>query len=192
LYELYPHLDQGNFASASALMADYKENLYARMFTLNPSRQAELCLYTALIYFGKEEYNKAHRFLSQIIIRGKTYYFLPMYRTIRMVGLMILYHLADYELISYQCRSLRRELAGEEKGYKMERFLLLFLQKQIPMQQSQRMKLWQKVEPELESIRKDIFEQQVLRIFDFTAWVEALMTNFPLSTILGLKNKQHH
>ena len=192
LYELYPHLDQGNFASASALMADYKENLYARMFTLNPSRQAELCLYTALIYFGKEEYNKAHRFLSQIIIHGKTYYFLPMYRTIRMVGLMILYHLADYELISYQCRSLRRELAGEEKGYKMERFLLLFLQKQIPMQQSQRMKLWQKVEPELDSIRKDIFEQQVLRIFDFTAWVEALMTNFPLSTILGLKNKQHH
>ena len=60
------------------------------------------------------------------------------------------------------------------------------------MQQSQRMKLWQKVEPELDSIRKDIFEQQVLRIFDFTAWVEALMTNFPLSTILGLKNKQHH
>ncbi len=192
LYELFPYLDQGNFSAASALMAEYKESLYSRMFSLNPSRQAELCLYTALIYFGNADYHKAYSFLSQIIIRGgKTYYFLPLYRTIRLVSLMILYHLSDYELIGYQCRSIRRELAGEDKAYKLERFLLLFLQKQVSLQRDKREELWHKYESQLENIRKDIFEQQVLRIFDFTAWVEAMMTNMPLSTILELNNKRY-
>ncbi len=190
LYELFPSLDRGNFEAAAKLMDEYQHSLYSKMFTLNPSRQAELCLYTSLIYFGNGQFNKAHRFLSQIIIRGKNYYYLPMYRTIRLVNLMILYQLSDYELISYECRSLKRELSNEEKGYKIERFLLLFLQKQLPLQQAKRLQLWQKYLPELENIRKDIFEQQVLRIFDFTAWVESLMTGQSLSAILEMKSGQ--
>lgn len=189
LYELFPSLDCGDFAASAALMETYKDTLYARMSSLNPARQAELCLYTSLIYFGTEQYNKAHRFLSQIIFRGKTYYYLPLYRTIRIVNLMILYHLSDHELISYECRSLRRELSGVEEGYKIERFMFHFLQKLLPAQAGKRLQLWHKYEPEIEAIRKDIFEQQVLRIFDFTAWVESLLTAQPISTLLAAKTK---
>lgn len=187
LYELFPSLDKGDFNTAASLMNDYKESLYARVSSLNPSRQAELCLYTSLIYFGIGQYNKAHRFLSQIIFRGKAYYYLPLYRTIRIVNLMILYHLNDHELISYECRSLRRELSGVEEGYKIERFMFQFLQKQLPQQAARRHQLWNKYAAELDTIRKDIFEQQVLRIFDFTAWVQSLLTSQPIASLLANK-----
>lgn len=187
LYELFPHLDRGDFKTSEALMKDYKDNLYNKLFSLNRARQAELCLYTSLVYFGNAEYQKAHKFLSQIIIRGKNYFYLPLYRTIRMVNLMIIFKLKDFDLIKYEIRSIKRELSKSEKGYKIERFLLGFLQKEIPALQSKRNLLWEKHNPELTVIQNDVFEQPVLRIFDFTAWVESVLLQKSLSKILREK-----
>jgi len=184
LYELYPLIDCGNFVTAAAHMDNYKEKLYDKLFTLSRAKQAELCLSTALIYFGNSSYQKAYKFLSQIIIQGKNYYYLPLYRTIRLVNLMILYQLGDFELIRYEIRSINRDLSGTDKGYRIEHFLLKFLLKQLPVMAKKREKLWEKTSKEFEEIQHDVFEQQVLRIFDFTAWVESLILQTPLSGIL--------
>jgi hypothetical protein len=184
LYELFPLIDHGNFSAAALLMDNYNEKLYEKLFSLSRARQAELCLYTSLIHFGNSSYQKAHKFLSQIIIRGKTYYYLPLYRTIRLVNLMILYQLGDFDLIRYEIRSIKRDLSVTEKGYKIERFLLRFLLKKLPAVKSRRQELWEKVHKEFDDIQHDVFEQQVLRIFDFTAWVESLIKQVPLSEVL--------
>lgn len=185
LYELFPFIDRGEFSSAQGLMEQYKESLYDKLFALSRARQAELCLYTSLIYFGNAAFQKAHKFLSQIIVRGKNYYTLPLYRTIRLVNLMILYQIGDFELIRYEIRSMKRDLSGIEKGYKIELFLLKFLAKELPQGAARREKLWEKVSVEFDEIRHDVFEQQVLRIFDFTAWAESLITQSHLSEILN-------
>ncbi|MCU0370610.1 MAG: hypothetical protein MUC31_04275, partial [Bacteroidales bacterium] len=132
LYELFPFLDRGDFTSSMALMKKYKEPLYDKLFTLNRARQAELCLYTALIYFGNSEFQKAHKFLNQIILRGKNYYYLPLYRTVRLVNLIILYKLGDFELINYEIRSMKRDSVYTGKDYKIEKFLFRFLNRQVP------------------------------------------------------------
>jgi hypothetical protein len=183
-YELFPFLDKGDFASCKVLMDQYKEKLYDKLFTLNRSRQAELCLYTALIYFGNSELSKAHKFLNQIILRGKNYYYLPLYRTIRLVNLMILYKLEDLDMIKYEIRSMKRDVSLASKGYMIERFLFRFLSKHLPESASKRKLLLQKTLKELYEIHQDVFEKQILRIFDFTAWVEALIRRVPLSEVL--------
>lgn len=184
LYELFPFLDRGEFSMANKLMEQYQESLYDKLFALSRARQAELCLYTSLIYFGNAAFPKAHKFLSQIIIRGKNYYYLPLYRTIRLVNLMILYKIGDFDLIRYEIRSMKRDLSVTDKGYQIEHFLLKFLTKELPANAAKRIKLWEKVSKELDKIRQDVFEQQVLRIFDFTAWVESILNQVPLSGIL--------
>jgi hypothetical protein len=187
LYELFPHLDHGDFTSSMSLMHEYKEKLFDKLFTLNRARQAELCLYTSLIYFGNSEYNKAHKFLNQIILRGKNYYYLPLYRTIRLVNLIILYKLGDFELIKYEMRSMKRDFAYTSKDYKIERFLFKFLTKQLPSAGLKRQQLLEKTLKEISEIKKDIFEKQILRIFDFTAWVESLLRKMPLSEVLSIR-----
>jgi len=187
LYELFPLLDRGDFVSSNLLMENYKDNLFDNLFALNLTRQAELCLYTSLIYFGNSEFHKAHKFLNQIILKGKNYYFLPVFRTIRLVNLMILYKLGDFDLIKYEIRSIKRALAEPEKGNKIERFLLKFLSKKLPISTLKRKQLWTKIEKEFDEIRHDVFEQQLLIIFDFTAWVESLIWRLPLSEILQKK-----
>lgn len=187
LYELFPFLDKGDFTSSTILLNKYKINLIDKLFTLNITRQAELCLYTSLIHFGNSEFRKAHKFLNQIILRGKNYFFLPLYRTIRLVNLMILYKLGDFDLIRYEIRSIKRDLASSEKDYKIERFMLKFLTKNIPSLAKKRQQYWKNIENELLEIQMDVFEQQILRIFDFTAWVESSIKKIPLSTVLQLK-----
>ena len=184
LYELFPFLDKGDFTSAVSLMKEYNNSLFDKLFTLNRARQTELCLYTSLILFGNLEYQKAHKFLNQIILRGKNYYFLPLYRTIRLVNLMILYNLGDFDRIRYEIRSIKRDLRSTEKGYKIERFLLKFLNRQMPKDTGSREKQWAKLTKEFDEIHGDVFEQQILRLFDFTAWVESMIRKIPLSVVL--------
>jgi hypothetical protein len=103
---------------------------------------------------------------------------------------MILYKLGDEELIRYEIRSMKRDLSGNEKGYKIERFMFKLLVKHIPGTVLKREKLFEKYLPEMQSIKNDVFEQQVLRIFDFTAWIESLLTQHPLQEILKQRHKE--
>jgi hypothetical protein len=185
LYELFPLLDRGDFAASMSLMNEYRDILFDKLFTLNRARQAELCLYTALIYFGNSEYHNAHKFLNQIILRGKNYYYLPLYRTIRLVNLMILYKLGDFDLIKYEIRSMKRDLLDTAKDYKIEKFLFKFLSKKHLVAGEKREQLLERTMKEFTEIRQDIFEKQILRIFDFTAWVESVLLKTPLSEVLN-------
>lgn len=185
LYELFPLLDKGEFEAAALHMEANRANIYHRFHNFSMARQAEICLYTTLIYFGNRQYAKAHKFLSQIIIRGKSYYYLPLYRTIRLVNLMILYKVGDFELIHYEIRSMKRDLSGSIKGYRIEKILLKFLLKELPSPYKKRELLWKKYHAEFKALEHDVFEQQVLHIFNFTAWVEAIITQRPLAEVLS-------
>lgn len=191
LYELFPFLDRGDFTGSLSLMNEYKDTLFDKLFTLNRARQAELCLYTALIYFGNSEYQKAHKFLNQIILRGKNYYYLPLYRTIRLVNLIILYKMGDFDLIKYEIRSMKRDLLDAAKDYKIESFLFKFLSKQLPTISLKRQMMLEKTLKEFAEIQHDVYEKQILRIFDFTAWVESLLRKVPLSDVLQKRTNNY-
>jgi hypothetical protein len=185
LYELFPKLDKGDFASAAVHLEKHLDTLYSKMHLLNITRQAELSLYAALIFFGRKDYKKAHKFLNMIILKRKNYYYMPLYRTIRLVNLMILNEIGDFNLISYETRSIKREMKDIDKGYQIEKTMLSFLNKQnIPITIRKRNLLWEKASGELELLRNDIYEQQVLRIFDFTAWIESKIRRIPLNEVL--------
>jgi hypothetical protein len=191
LYELFPNLDRGNFVSSASHMEKFRDTLFNKLQLLSLTRQAELCIYASLVSFGNKDFKKAHKFINMIFIKGKDYYYMPLYRTIRLVNLMILNELGDFKLISYETRSMRREMKDFGKGYQIEKAMLSFLNKQnLPANNTERNKLWEKVSGELELLNQNVFEQQVLRIFDFTAWIESKIRRIPLNEILHLKTEK--
>lgn len=186
LNELFPSLDKGDFKSSLELMQNYKESLYNRTNSLSLSLHAELSLYSALIMLGNKDYKAAHKFINMIIFKGKSYYNLPLYRTIRLLYLVILYELKSFDLIIYETRSIKREMRSNDQSYRCEKFLLRFLNKRdIPVIQKQRDRLWEKTVPVIHDFRSDIYEQQLLKIFDFTAWIESHIRKISLSEVLA-------
>lgn len=187
-YELFPLLDSGNFADCKNLIERYKDVLYDKFSSLNTIRQTELCLYTSLIHLGNRQFKQAKKFINAIPF-DRSLGVLPLSRTIRLVRLMLYYEEGDFDVIWYETRSIKRRISSQkEQTFKIERQMLWLLnQNPLPMLQRTRNEIWSKIELNIEALRYDKYESQVLRLFDFTAWMESKILKKNLSDILQKK-----
>ena len=72
---------------------------------------------------GNEEYRKARKRLSTTIGRSHLYS-LSLFRTIRIVNVMIHYELGDVDYIQSEVRSIKREMSKNKRhNLKVESFL---------------------------------------------------------------------
>lgn len=184
LYELFPFIDKGEFEKAKEITEKHKETINKKE-NLSLTIRAEISLYLAIIYIGFKNYRSAQKTLLHEIVRGNNIYILPFYRTIRLVNLITHYELDNMDIIQFESRSIKREISKTEKGYRVEHLMLSFLSKEKKiMLPRDRDKLWKKYAPILEDLRKDIYENQLLKSFDFTAWIESQICRRPLSEVL--------
>lgn len=191
LYSLFPLIDTGKFEDAKKIMDKYQEELYDKINLLIPDRQIQLCLYTAVAYLGNKEFVKAKKMIRKIISGDRKAFSVPLFRTIRLVNLIILYELDDTDYIEFEVRSIKREIQNKESTYQIEELMLKILNNP----KTYRSKLerdvhWVKVEPNLAEIRNNKFELQILRIYDFTAWIESKIRNIPLELILKVRDEK--
>lgn len=190
LYELFPFLDRGDFTACEHLLKTYDSTLLKKVHLLSLARNAELHLYLTLIHFGLRDFHKAKKNLSKIIFTSRDYYYLPVFRTIRLVNLMILYQLQDTEFIKYESRSIKRDINAAGKGYKIEKMIISFVNKtHLPISGMKRKRLWESYQKDFNIIRHDAYEQQTLRLFDFSAWIESKIRRIALSEILRNRTK---
>lgn len=197
IYRLFSFIDAGDFDKAGIWIAEHQASLIDKMLLLKGQQQAEMSLYIALIHLGNGEYRKARKRLSATIGRGHLYS-LPLFRTIRIVNVMIHYELGDVDYIQSEIRSIKREMS-KNKGYnlKVESFLLKFLNYSFAdTNRKRRAEIWESMAEEVHALYADKYETQILRKFDFVAWVEAKIFEVPLSDILkrehASKSKWQH
>ena len=197
IYRLFSFIDAGDFDKAGIWIAEHQASLIDKILLLKEQQQAEMSLYIALIHLGNGEYRKARKRLSATIGRGHLYS-LPLFRTIRIVNVMIHYELGDVDYIQSEIRSIKREMS-KNKGYnlKVESFLLKFLNYSFAdTNRKKRAEIWESMAEEVHALYADKYETQILRKFDFVAWVEAKIFEVPLSDILkrehASKSKWQH
>jgi hypothetical protein len=186
LYELYILLDRGDFFAAKQLSEKHYDAVLSKTDQINMSRQTEISLCRALIYIGLNDYKKAQKMLIKEIARNGNVHTLPLYRTVRLVNLIIHYELNNMEYVRTESRSIKREISMQEKVYRSEHLIINLLNKDKQELQSSksREKLWLKIEPELKDICSTVFENQMLKSFDFMAWIESKVCGIPLSKVL--------
>lgn len=189
LYTLLPLIDRGEFQKAKVLVENNKINLFDKSNLLIVNRKAQLFLYTALVYIGTKEYAKARKILSQIMMSEKSIFTLPLYKTIRLVDLIILYELNEFDYMALEARSIKREIQTKEQMYQIELLILKFINKSLDnITKKDRINLWSEFEPVLNEFHNNKFELQLLRVFDFTAWIESKIKNISLDVVLIHKN----
>lgn len=184
-YELFPFLDKGDFSACTVLMARYQASLYEKEAWLTPVRTGELLLYTTLVHIGNQCYKTAKKYITGAIVDHNIKY-LPLMRTIRLVRLIVYYELEEFELVRYESHSVTRGLPSpKEHTFKTERLILWFLNKRnLPVLRKDREDFWEKLYPEIHELYQNKFESQLLRLFDFTAWIESKVRKESLSQVL--------
>jgi hypothetical protein len=190
IYESGAYIDSGDFSFALKLLQQYAPTIRKNIPLMDISKQAEIYLYMALIYLGNEDINNAHNSLEQVL-QSNLYSTLPIYRTCRLVHLLIQYELGNFEYIRYETRAFRRHLQPDaRRSYMLERTVIKFLGSgEIPAVTSFRTALWKKINASFDKIRADKYERQQLKLFDFSAWIEAKLKRKSLGTVLQEKIK---
>lgn len=185
IYRLFSLIDVGEFGRAGEWVAGHQTCLIDKMPLLKEYQQAEMSLYIALVHLGNGEFRKARKRLSATIGRGHLYS-VPLFRTIRLVSVMIHYELGDVDYIQSEVRSIKREMSRNRKlNLKVESFLLKFLNYSlVEAGKKNRVELWKGMEDEVQALYADRYETQILRKFDFVAWIEAKILEVPLSDVL--------
>lgn len=185
-YTLAQWFDSGEFGKAIVIRGEFEETLFKKVHLLDIEKQAEVYLYTALIYFGYNDINKAYDYLRKVLSESKMYYNLPIYQTFRLIQLLVHYELGNQDLIYHEIRSLKRKLKYSQlKGYKVEKLIFRFLQTSIgTLNTQERADLWIKYKASFKKISVDKYETLILKIFDFAAWIEAKLCKKTFADIL--------
>jgi len=183
IYKIVRLLDSGEFKEAALLKEEFEQTLFKKLHLLDLTKQAEVHLYTALIYIGSNNMSKAHYYLKQILLESKLYYALPVYRTFRLIHLLVHYELGNHDYIESETRSIKRSLSSNNKSYLLEKIIFKFLLQSTAVTNSKgRIAMWEKIKLSFQEIKQDKYETQILKIFDFSSWIEAKLCkkSFPV------------
>ncbi len=175
-YRVIPLIDTGEFEGAAIIVQDNKKQALVDLQNVHHNKQAELWLYTSVVEFGQKRFERVKEILSPLIFQSKHYSILPIMRTIRLIHLMAIYELGQIDDYDFELKSLKRSIGSDKKGYKAELLVIKYLQ-QPKLYQSKNNNDWKKWEKPILQIRSDVYERQLLKIFDFTKWVEAKAKN---------------
>lgn len=190
LYSLLPLIDTGKFSEATRMINTHKEGILDRINLLSAEKQIQLLLYCAIVYLGTDEPHKARKIITQIIQSDRNVFSLPLFRTTRLVYLMVLYEQKDFDYMDFEIRSLKREIKNNEKSYQLEQVVLKCLRKcPDELSEYKRIHLLNKLKPQLEEIQNNKYEMQLLHVFNFIAWIESKMFKIPLEKVLQEKLK---
>lgn len=189
LYELFIRLDTGDFEAAKRHLDLHQNSILLKREQTDLFLRAELSLCTALTYIGLGDWKRARRALNYEIIDDKTIYLFSVYRIIRLVSLIIFHELHETEFLYAKIRLMKRQVLKIRKMYRIELLLLDFLSndKWLLARGEKRRRMEEKLKTELAAIRNDVFESQLLRYFDFTAWIESKIDKVPLAKILSAR-----
>jgi hypothetical protein len=185
LYSLLPLVDTGKFTEAFKMIEKCKESIIDKTNLLSTEKQIQILLYTAIVYLGTGEPHKARKIITRITQSERKVFSLPLFRTIRLVNLMVLYEQKEFDYMDFEIRSVKREIQNNEKSYQLEQVILKFLSKTPEeLTEQKRLLLWQKLKPQIEELQNNKFEMQLLHVFNFIAWIESKVFKVPLQKVL--------
>ncbi|MDO9154199.1 MAG: hypothetical protein Q7U47_10975 [Paludibacter sp.] len=188
LYTLVPFIDTGCFEAGKKVIDQFTVDLIDKINMLLMSRQLQILLYISIVNIGLRQFSLARKTLNQILNVEREIYLMPAFKAIRLIYIVLLYEIGDFDLIESEIRSVKRQLKSTERSLKIEKIFLKFISKPINhLSSKERTTLWNKNNLQLKDIAMNKYENQLLLIFDFAAWIESKIMNISFSQILNNK-----
>jgi hypothetical protein len=175
IYRISGLLTHGKFDEALLFIKNKEETFLNKLNLLNLKNQAEIYLYLSVSYLVNDNINKAHFYLNKVLLQSDLFSSLPIYRIFRIIHLLVQYQLNNHEVLAYEIRSIKRNFKNNNKeAYLLEKAIFRFVSiYPLPGKESEKIKLWQKIEADFALIKADKYGMGILKIFDFGNWIKS-------------------
>lgn len=191
IYKSNCSLNTGNFERAKELMDEQEEELFKKTTSLGLESQLRLLLNAAILALYTKDYGRTRKYMKKIFSSGKLYHAFPSYKIARLVNLLFQAELGNYDFFENEITSIKRNIRFERHTYTTEKLLFKFVQDYpLPTYEKARNKRWQQYQKDIQEIKQDKYERQLLKTFDVLSWIESKFTHRPLAEILEEKSKR--
>ena len=176
-HESSRYIQIGEFDMMRNLMDEYNESLLKNISLLGLEEQLKIYLYTLLFHFCTGDLILARKSMKKILGSGKLFHAFPLYKTVRLINLLLQAELGNSAFFENEISSIKRNIHFEKHVYATEKLLFKFvLAFPLPSYEKTRDKLWMQYKKEIQKIEQSKYERQLLKTFDFLAWIESKLT----------------
>lgn len=187
IYRVSVLLTNGNFEETLLFIKTQEEIFLNKINLLNLKNQAEIYLYLSVSYLVNDNINNAHFYLNKVLLRSDLFYSLPIYRVFRIIHLLVHYQFNNHEVLACEIRSIKRNFKNNNKeAYLLEKAVFRFVSVDpLPMKESDKIKLWQKIEADFALIKADKYGMEILKFFNFGNWIKSKIFKISLAKIVS-------
>lgn len=157
-----------------------------------PVAQMTLCFFIARGWFSLEQYNQVILALEKILSHNQK--LLPtVYSSAKILLLITHYEQGEHLLLPYAVRSAYRYLKHQDELFEFEKIMLNFLKKSIEFENRTKLERELKLLQEKIAVlmkHSDPTEQEPLRIFMYTAWIESKLTGRSYMEVMREQSKK--
>ena len=160
----------GHFEQAKKLKERQEEELLKKITSLRLETQLSLYLSSAILCMYTKDYSQTRKYMKKIFSLGKLLHTFPTYKIARLINLLFQAELGNYEFFENEITSIKRNIQFEKHTYS---------------------KQWQQYQKDIQKIKEDKYERQLLKTFDVLSWIENKITHRSLAEILAEKSQSY-
>ena len=178
----------GHFEQAKKLKERQEEELLKKITSLRLETQLSLYLSSAILCMYTKDYSQTRKYMKKIFSLGKLLHTFPTYKIARLINLLFQAELGNYEFFENEITSIKRNIQFEKHTYITEKLIFKFVRDYpLPSYEKARNKQWQQYQKDIQKIKEDKYERQLLKTFDVLSWIENKITRRSLAEILAEK-----
>ncbi|MDO9037162.1 MAG: hypothetical protein Q7U59_02310, partial [Lutibacter sp.] len=189
-YQIIVIIHKGDFEKTIAIQDGFRESLLKKVTLLPLDKQLQFHLINTILLFSQYKFAEAHKMIKIILLEGKIFQPLPLFRVVRLINLMIKAELGDMDYVENESIALKRNLTSGRLS-KTEKIVFKFVGSYpLPQYQKSREKIWNYYTKKIKAIREENYEKRYLKYFDFLSFIESRLTNISLNELLKKKYNQ--
>lgn len=172
VYELIVHIENDRLTEAASYLLHTDPSVVKMYSFISEEKHWEFHFYASLIYFKKKDFRMAHQYILQGTQQELLQPRMLICKAFQLLNLMIYFERNDNAYLQYEIRSYKRFFAKGGVTSNTEKLLLRFFtaspdksRKRLPVAEINRFS------KQIEAVYADKFEMQLLKYFDFPAWV---------------------
>lgn len=185
LYKSFCLQNTGKFEKALQWLEDNKATFIEKIELVEPILQLNVYLQMTTLYLYTEQIPLARKSMKKIVSFGKAFYMLPSYKTVRLVNLILQTELGNYDFVETEIQAIKRNIQHEKQAYQTEKLVFKYIQNsQLPVYGNTHQRIWKQLQKYIIAISQSKYERNILRDFNFVAWIESKFLKTPLKEII--------
>ncbi len=190
-YQIMIIIHIGDFEETSNIQDEFRESLLKKITLLPLDKQLQYHLMNTILPFSQYKFSEAHKMIKNILLEGKIFQPLALFRVVRLINLMIKAELGDLNYVENEIIALKRNLTSGRLS-KTEKIIFKFVGSYpLPQYHKSKEKIWNYYIKKIKLIRGEKYEKRYLKHFDFLSFIESRLTNVPLKEVLNKNNINH-